>query len=305
MTVPWPDLNTSALPTRAYLRSVLDQTIPARRMAFADSVDHFEEARATDERGWADMAFLGVIAEAMQTLEDLAYVGESFSVNRLGNLPFYVGAITYGATVPSTFYTRKRTDDDLRVVAGYAVRDPASGATLRVADELFGTQLPPDVSAAWSKAEQVTIDVLRGALADLADTWQRFGKYFHAFKHGGLVTNRPDFEIIGVGGIALTPAVAVWVRKKQEPQAHGTADSDLDVAEVVAELDRQAAIALQLIEMLVVGRLALTEQASAGPPADDQMALKITLPIRFRVGPDTLDLAERAALETIGIRFSE
>jgi hypothetical protein len=304
MTVAWPDLYTSALPTRAYLRSVLDQTIPARRMALADGVDHFREAQASDDRGWADMAFLGVIAEAMQTLEDLAYVGESFSINRLGKLPFYVGAITYGATVPSTFYSRKRTDDDLRVVAGYAVRDPASSAILRVADHLFGAQLPADVSSAWAKAEQVTIDVLREALTDLAETWRKFGKYFHAFKHGGLVASRPDFEIVSDDGVVLTPAIAVWVRKKQEPQAHGTADPELDVAEVVAELEQQATIALEILEMFVVGRLAMTEQASAGPPSDDQTTLKITLPVRFRVGPDTLDVVERAALETIGIRFS-
>lgn len=304
MNVPWPDLDTAALPTRAYLRSVLDQTIPARTMALADGVDHFREAQASDDRGWADMAFLGVIAEAMQTLEDLAYVGESFSVNRLGKLPFYVGAITYSARVPSTFYSRRRTDDDLRIVAGYAVRDPATGATVRVADGTFGLRLSAEVSAAWAKAEQATVDVLRGALVDLSDTWRKFSKYFHAFKHGGLVAGRPDFEIVGEDGVVLTPAIAVWVRRKQEPQAHGDVDPDLDVGEVVDELDRQAAIALEILEMLVAGRLAMTEQAAAGPPADEQEIVKITVPVSFRVGPETLDIDDKAALEGIGIRFS-
>lgn len=304
MNVPWPDLDTAALPTRAYLRSVLDQTIPARRMALADGVDHFREALASGDRGWADMAFLGVIAEAMQTLEDLAYVGESFSVNRLGKLPFYVGAITYSATVPSTFYSRRRTDDDLRIVAGYAVRDPATGATVRVADGLFGLRLSAEVSAAWAKAEQATVDVLRGALVELSDTWRKFSKYFHAFKHGGLVASRPDFEIVGDDGVVVTPAIAVWVRRKQEPQAHGDVDPDLDVGEVVDELDHQAAVALEILEMLVAGRLAMTEQAAAGPPADEQEIVKITVPVRFRIGPETLDTDDQAALEGIGIRIS-
>src|SRR5688572_4373202 len=124
--IEWPDPATHALPTRAYLRSVLDQTVPARRTALADSIDHLREAHASGDRGWADMAFLGVIADAMQILEDLAYVGESFTVNRFRGLPFYVGAITYNARVPTNFYGRKRTDEDLRVLAGYAVKDPAS-----------------------------------------------------------------------------------------------------------------------------------------------------------------------------------
>lgn len=137
----WPDKDSHSLPTRAYLRSVLDQTIPARQAALADSVEHFHEAAASDERGWADMAFLGVIAETMQVLEDLAYVGESFTTNRLHGLPFYVGAITYNPYIPTTFYERKRTDDDLRVLAGYALRDAGTGKVLNVIDDVFAESL--------------------------------------------------------------------------------------------------------------------------------------------------------------------
>jgi hypothetical protein len=105
----WPDPGAHALPTRAYLRSVLDQTIPARRVAITDAVDHLHEARESGDRGWADMAFLGVVADVMQVLEDLAYFGESFTTNRFRGLPFYVGAITYSPVVPTTFYTRRRS----------------------------------------------------------------------------------------------------------------------------------------------------------------------------------------------------
>jgi hypothetical protein len=85
--IPWPDPETYALPTRAYFRSVLEQTIPTRRIALADAIDHFRRARESDASGWVDMAFLGVIADALQVLEDLAYVGESFTVNRFNGLP--------------------------------------------------------------------------------------------------------------------------------------------------------------------------------------------------------------------------
>ena len=68
---------------------------PRDKMALADAIDHFDEARKAEARGWADMAFLGIMAEALQALEDLAYVGESFTVRRFNGLPFYIGAITY------------------------------------------------------------------------------------------------------------------------------------------------------------------------------------------------------------------
>src|SRR4051794_34816313 len=115
--IPWPDPEVHALPTRAYLRSVLEQTIPARQLALADAISHFDDACQSDARGWADMSFLGVIADALQALEDLAYVGEPFTVNRFNGLPFSVGPITYSASFPTPFYTRRRTDEDLRILA--------------------------------------------------------------------------------------------------------------------------------------------------------------------------------------------
>ena len=83
---------------------------PRGQMALADAIDHFDEARKAEARGWADMAFLGIMAEALQALEDLAYVGESFTVRRFNGLPFYIGAITYSPLESrQRLYTRKRT----------------------------------------------------------------------------------------------------------------------------------------------------------------------------------------------------
>lgn len=51
---------------------------------------------------------------------------ESDTRGCVDGLPFYVGAITYIARIPTTFYTRKRTDVDLRVLTGArsATRSP-------------------------------------------------------------------------------------------------------------------------------------------------------------------------------------
>jgi hypothetical protein len=302
--ISWPDAETYALPTRAYLRSVVDQTIPARRLALVDSIDHFRQAQTSDDRGWSDMAFLGVIAEALQVLEDLAYVGESFTVNRFGGLPFYVGAITYTAVTPTTFYTRNRTDDDLRVLAGFAVKDQASGQMLNIADEFLSGDRHGAVRAAWRKAEDATIIALRSAIIELADTWSRFSKYFHAFKHGGLVAHRNDLEV-SEGGAVLDPAIAVWIRKKVEPQVHGAVDSALNVPAVVDEIELQARIAADVLEIVVGTRLGMAEQAVAGPPPEGQETVRITVPVRFRVGGATLNQDERQALEELGIRFAD
>ncbi len=301
--IRWPDPETRALPTRAYLRSMLEQTIPARRLALADGIDHFKEARKSDARGWVDMAFLGVIAEAMQALEDLAYVGESFTVNRFNGLPFYVGAITYSSRVPTTVYTRKRTDDQLRVLAGYAVRDPQSGAVVSVLDQLIG--VTPELRAAWDKAEEATIGLLRGAIAELTDAWRRFSKYFHAFKHGGLVTHRPDFEILDYDGEVVDPAIAVWMRKKNEPHVHGASDAALDIDAVVAELELHALIAFDVLQLVIATRLGMAEQAAEGPPPTGQDLIRVTVPVRFRVAHDALGADERRELEAVGIRFED
>jgi hypothetical protein len=282
---------------------VLEQTMPARRTALADSIEHFHQARTSDARGWVDMAFLGVIADALQALEDLAYVGESFTVNRFHGLPFYVGAITYSASVPTTFYTRKRTDNDLRVLVGYAVRDPQSGAVVGLLDQLIG--VTPEVRAAWGKAEEATVTVLRGAIADLADTWRRFGKYFHAFKHGGLVTHRPDLEILDDDGNLVDPAIAVWMRRTNEPHAHGATDATLDTEAVAATLELDAQIAIDVLHTVIATRLGMAEHAAEGPPPSGQDLIRIIVPVRFRVPPNAIDADERRELEAVGIRFED
>ena len=117
-------------------------------------------------------------------------------------------------------YTRKRTDDDLRVLAGYAVRDPQTGAVVGVLDQLIerdggasrrlgqGRGGHGRCSPWGNRGPSGNVGTLR------ADS-------FHAFKHGGLVTHRPDLEILDQDGHVVDAAVFVWMRKKDEPHARG------------------------------------------------------------------------------------
>lgn len=303
MTI-WPDRHHNTLPTRAYLSSVLNQTVPARRAALRDSVQHFREAVASGDRGWADMALLGVIADSLQLLEDLAYVGEAFTARRFPGLPFYVAAITYGGNVPTTFYTRRRTDEDIRVLAGFAVCEP-DGTTQGLLDLLYARDMSEGTKAAWAEAEETTVTVVRATIDGLADTWKRFSKYAYGFKHGGLVPHRPDFQLVDDDGNVLDQVIAVWARKKSDPHAHGHTQGHIDVADIVRELEISAAMAVDVLDVIVSVRLGLADHAARhepGPPGD---LMKMSIPVRFKLGQQSLSDEATRELEAVGITFSD
>lgn len=298
----WPDQDSVILPTRAYLRSVLEQNIPSRRLALADSVRHWREAAESDDAGWADMAFLGVVADTMQLLEDVAYLGESFSVNRFEGLPFYVGAITFSGSLVTTFYQRRRSDDDLRVVSSFALRDP--GGNIVDPMDLLASQMPPATRAAWEEAIDATVSWLAFSLAELRDAWERFSKYFHAFKHGGLTAHRPDLELISVDGDLVDPAIAVWIRRKHEAHAFGDAGPSTSIPRVVRQLEEVAERALEVMDLLVTSRLGLNEHAAANTaPVLDEVR-SITWPVRFKFGPEGISESAMIELEGLGLRFA-
>jgi hypothetical protein len=249
------------------------------------------------------MALLGVIADALQILEDLAYIGESFTSQRFPGLPFYVGAITYDGGAPTRFYQRKRTDEDLRVLASYAVRDPVNGAAVDVTDVL-GANIDAETLAAWREAEDVTVVVLREMLSDLAESWSRFGKYLHAFKHGGLVANRDDYTLFDANGQPREPGIAIWLRRRDEPSPHGTDQSDA-VGGVVEDLERQASTAFEVLDLVVSSRLGLSEFAATREPGPPNQTMHIELPVRFKLGSRTIGDDATRRLEAIGVRFTE
>lgn len=102
--------------------------------------------------------------------------------------------------------------------------------------DVLGDGLGESTRLAWREAENITILVLREMLSDLASTWMRFAKYFHAFKHGGLVANRPDYTVLDEEGEPRDAAIAVWLRRQSQPAVHGDATAT-DITEVVSELE--------------------------------------------------------------------
>ena len=102
------------LPSRAYLQSFAAQNLPAREAALDDAVAHFEEVVASHDPGWRDMALLGVIAEAMQLLEDLAYIGTAYD-KLLRGIANYVTATAYTDRTPNNFYSSLKNWNDSRL----------------------------------------------------------------------------------------------------------------------------------------------------------------------------------------------
>src|SRR3954470_21941866 len=99
----FPDPFTVLLPSRAYLMSFRDQTVPAREAALTDAAAHYRKVAATGDVGRRDMALLGLIADAMQPVEDVGYFGKAYE-NGFGGVPFYVTATVYEARTPNNFY---------------------------------------------------------------------------------------------------------------------------------------------------------------------------------------------------------
>jgi hypothetical protein len=170
-------------------------------------------------------------------------------------------------------------------------------------DDLDSDNLTPNARAAWRAAEDATLVTLRSVLEDLKDTWTRFSKYLLAFKHGGLVANRDDFHVLAGDGTVVDPAIAVWLRRKHDPHAHGNAESAFDIDDAVEQLELRSEMALDVIDLAIAPRLGMAELAAAGPPASRDGMMQVTVPARFRVAPDALSRDAREELERIGITF--
>lgn len=162
-----------------------------------------------------------------------------------------------------------------------------------------------EAQVAWREAEDVTITVLRARLHGLALAWKRFGKYFHAFKHGGLVANRPDLQLRDDDGRLLDPAIAVWLRRKDEPFGHGHTEGKVDVAQVVRELELRAETAFEVLDLSMTSRLGLVEHAATHEPGPPDRLMRITFPVRFDLGDHAISDRARKELEALGICFTE
>jgi hypothetical protein len=292
----FPDPRTVLLPSRAYLRSFAEQNLPAREAALDDAVAHFEEAAASEDLGWRDMALLGVIGEAMQLLEDLAYIGTAYE-KPLRGIAHYVTATVYTDRTPNNFYSSLKKWDDtrLKVLLSLYGYHPQSyeRVPLYSAPGLQERLEPEDVEAI-QEAERATVAHFHPILLHLAQEWEQFRRYFHAFKHGGLVINRDDVELVDEADVTGIASISVWLRK-HEGTGHG--DTSLSAEEVVDQVTKSARWALRVARYLVEARLRSFEAIKF---ADDGSIASVetrALPYVFRFPPEQVSEASRERLQ--------
>ena len=297
----FPDPRTVLLPSRAFLRSFAAQNLPAREAALDDAVAHFEEAAAREDLGWRDMALLGVIGEAMQLLEDLAYIGTAYE-KPLRGIANYVTATVYTDRTPNNFYSSLKKWDDtrLKVLLGLYGYHPETHepVPLYSAPGLHERLEPEDIEAI-QEAERATVAHLRPILLHLAHEWEQYRRYYHAFKHGGLIINRNDVELVDKCDVARIASISVWLRK-EEGTGHG--DTTLRAEEVVDQVTRSARWALRVARYLVDARLRSFESIEFAKDGSIASVDTRALPFMFRFPPEQVSEATRERLrERFGI----
>lgn len=286
-------MHATFLPSRAFLQSWLDQTVPARRAALDEAVELHGEAVKEGNQALADMALLGVIGDAMQALEDLAFLATAWD-SPFAGVAHYVRATTYTPQTAQSFWqevklSRRWDDTRIEVFAGLSVRDPATTEAQRTTDL---TTAGSDRD--WSKADRdlfdeiasITVAKLRRLLSGLSDDWMQFLPYFQSFKHGGLAVNRDDtffvdddVEEVDESTPRAHPCICVWTRggRKQELVADFAATPE----QVVRIASSAGRLALNMIEVFVEMRLWVFDTVELGDDGRIAGWKSVQIPITY------------------------
>ena len=166
----------------------------------------------------------------------------------------YVTATVYTDRTPNNFYGSLKNWDETRLkvllgLYGYhpKTHDPVP---LYSAPGLQERLEPGDVEAI-QEAERATVAHFRPILLQLAREWEQHRRYYHAFKHGGLVINRDDVELVDESDVTCIASIGVW-RRKDEGTGHG--DTSLSAEEVVNQVTRSGRWALRVARYLIDAR---------------------------------------------------
>jgi hypothetical protein len=247
-TVPegYPDLHSFVLPSRAYLLSFRDQTLPARRAAIVDARSYFDEY--DDEGHRAQLALLGVMGEALQVVEDVGVLGHAFMTGIPG-LSFYVSATAYNPSNVNNFYAQAHKRDHDYFLRFAALKFAGVSVT-----DTFTFKPPLDDASreAVAAAEHATGMLLRDLLTWLAKAWAKHRQFFHAFKHGALIANPDDVQLVRDRQEVIA-RVAVWRRRREQAELGTHASAPL--AELAAYTGEVADLALDTAQYIADTRL--------------------------------------------------
>lgn len=255
-----PPLDTVILPSRAVIRSWLHQTLPARTATLEESAELHAELASDADPGLRDMALLGLIADAAQPLEDLAYLATAWDAPFAG-VANYVRATTFSGRIPTNFWQSVPNWEDQRldVIGGFSMRDPLNGTISDFLD-LTGLAdgLDPESLRVLEKAQTRSRERLRASLTWLSSAWTQFAAYFHAHKHGGLALHRADVAFAPDHDLSarVTPSVAVWDRKGSGDRVCADEHPAEEIAQYAVDVGQ---LALDIVTGFLQSRAALLE----------------------------------------------
>lgn len=273
-----PSVEKVILPARAFLRSWREQTLPARSAAIADARQYADSLVSSHDLAARDMAILLLIGEALQPLEDLAYLATAWDSPYTG-IATYIRATTWARFTANNFWqeSKKWNDERLDVFAGFAGRDPGTSQVVPMLEVLgvLGAAIEPAVEESMLAAQRATRARLRRLLETLGRDWKQFSPYFLAYKHGGLVLNRDDVVFVD-GDIERVeddtkryePSIAIWTRARRANPV--MADFSVDPAEIVEWASGTGRVAVDMCDAFVETRLAVVETIAF---SDDGQAL--------------------------------
>jgi len=242
-----PDPQTFLLPSRAYIFSMRDQNLPLREEALADAKDHYEEC--AQQGGYLEhLALVALIGEALQIIEDLGAFANSLLAAPSGTA-FFAALTNYNPRTINNFYAGlpKRPDDDFSQLLGFRL------GNIRLEDAfVFKPELTEADLAALDEAHRATATLVRHHMTTLGKEWERYRRFHHAFKHGLLVANPADVELVE-NRTNRIDGIVVWMRKRSTAQGFGQIEPPYsESAEYIAGVGR---LALDVVRYLVDSRV--------------------------------------------------
>lgn len=246
------DVCHDVLPNRAYLMSFRDQTLVARRLALEDAIAYRDGLPADAGTHDKQLGLLGLIGEAMQVIEDIASLGRAL-VEGIAGVPFYAPATVFSDRAVNNFWSKMKNQPPEYILRLVGLR--LDGRPLHELMEI-GAQLQQSDVDALLDAEVATERLLREHLVRLARVWDRYGHFFRAFKHGAILINPDDIELME-DRQRVIPVFAAWRRHRDPPEIGPPVDEPTDW--LADEMIQEGRVALDVGEHLVDMRLAVVD----------------------------------------------
>jgi hypothetical protein len=293
--VPVPDGHSVLLPARAFLLSLREQSLELRRTALQDAETHFASV-ASGHQHEVQLAVVSVIGEALQIVEDVAALGSALIESPTG-FAFFVSATRYSAQSVNNFYSsfKNRPDSDLLKLLAVRVEDVGLEDA-----SVFVPPLSDEERAAVAAADSATAKLVREHLVRLANDWETYRRFFHAFKHGLLVIN-PEHGFFIDDRETPVNGIVVWHRGKN---GHGYGHIRAPYANIVAYLGDLGRLAIDLLDHLIDSRLRFFELLDLQPDGSITPLRLAPPPWRWWFHDADLDRRSRTLLTArFGVQF--